>query len=381
MHFPLLTTMTVTRTIQATLLRYHTEIQQALRQTVQRHSANVFPNQARGNPLNAFYGQMEYHMGWVDRDFAPGNGQTGKLLRPTLLLLAYEAVGAEGLPERATYLRRALPAAVAIELTHNFTLIHDDIVDHDVERHHQPTLWSVWGSSHGINTGDGMFALARMSMWDMLAEGVTGEIATQMAAVMDRATLIIAEGQYLDLSFEQRLDISVAMYLDMISRKTAALMSCAAEMGAILGTRDETVIKHLRDFGFEIGVAFQIRDDVLGIWANAAETGKTSAGDIYRRKKSLPILYALEHADADDQHTLQQSYTQEAPMTQEQVTTVLEILTRTRSREYCFDFLNQRCAQARHVLHSIPHLANATTSQVIEDMEALIHFMEITTHI
>ncbi len=194
--------------------------------------------------------------------------------------------------------------------------------------------------------------------------------------MLDRATLTIAEGQYLDLSFEKREDISVAMYLDMIGRKTAALMSAAAEMGALLGTRENKTIASLRSFGFEIGVAFQVRDDVLGVWASTAELGKTPAGDIYRRKKSLPALHAFEHASQEDQQTLHRLYEQETPLTTEQVATVLEIFARTRTREYCLAYLSQRCAQARQALSEVPRLADPTAARALEDMEMLVHFVE-----
>lgn len=372
--------MTVTPGIQATLLRYQQEIQVALRQAVQRGSVNRLPTQA--SELLSFYGQMQYHLGWVDRSFSPVPLNSGKLLRPTLLLLAYEASGAWGLSEHAqddnAYLRRALPAAASIELTHNFSLIHDDIVDNDTERHHQPSLWTIWGSSQGINAGDGMFALARLALWDVLREGVEGEIAARLGAVLDRATLIIAEGQYLDLSFESREDISVAMYVDMISRKTAALMSCATEIGAMLGTRDSAAIESLSGFGFEIGVAFQVRDDVLGVWASMAELGKTSAGDIYRRKKSLPILHALEHADIQAQQTLRQLYQQETPLSEAEVASVLAIFEQTNTRAYCMDFLKQRCDRARQALNHVPRLENEVAARALEDLETLIHFVEST---
>jgi geranylgeranyl diphosphate synthase, type I len=372
--------MIITPSIQTTLVRYQTEIQQALRQAIQRHSINVLPTQKAD--LTPFYGQMQYHLGWVDSSLAPINGNTGKLLRPTLLLLAYEAAGAWGLTKQAdngfNYLRRALPAAAAIELIHNFTLIHDDIVDHDTERHHQPTLWAIWGSSQGINTGDGMFSLARLALWDVLDEGVESAIAVRLGATLDRTALVMAEGQYLDLSFEQRQNISVSMYVDMIARKTAALMSCAAEIGARLGTRETATIESLRDFGFEIGLAFQVRDDMLGIWASATETGKTSAGDIYRRKKSLPILHALERANEQDQHKLHQILTQENPISNEQVAEVLAIFERTHTRQYCLDFLIQQCAQAHHALNSVPRLDNTTTAQALHHMEMLVHFLEAT---
>lgn len=368
--------MTLTPTIQTTLGRYKAEIQQALHQAVQRHSINFLPTQ-QGADRTPFYGQMQYHLGWVDRTFVPVTRNTGKLLRPTLLLLAYEVAGAWGLSAQRDYLRRALPAAAALELIHNFSLIHDDIVDQDLERHHQPTVWSIWGSSQGINAGDGMFALARLAMWDILDEGVDGEIAARLGAVLDRACLIIAEGQYLDLSFEQRLDISVAQYVDMIARKTASLMSCAAEVGARLGTREQATIASLRDFGFEMGLAFQVRDDMLGVWADSTETGKVSAGDIYRRKKSLPVLQALEHASAEDQQRLRVLYAQKEALTSTQVATVLSIFARTGTHDYCLKFLHQQSIQARQAFESIPRLESPGSSQALDAMETLIRFVEV----
>jgi geranylgeranyl diphosphate synthase, type I len=375
--------MTVTSSIQETLQRYQNNIQQAMRHALQQGSLNLLPTQA--TDLTTFYGQMQYHLGWVDSHFSPVASHPGKLLRPTLLLLAYEAAGAWGLTDgqqtSTAYLRRALPAAAALELTHNFTLIHDDIVDGDTERRHRPTLWSVWDSSQGINAGDGMFALGRLSLWEVLQEGVEAEIAVRLAAVLDRATLVLAEGQFLDLSFEQRQDVSVAMYLDMISRKTAALLSCAAQMGALLGTRDPATIESLRRFGFEMGIAFQVRDDVLGIWASLTQLGKTSAGDIYRRKKSLPILHALEHANTHDQQTLHQVYQQIAPISEKEVEAVLAIFARVNTREYCMAFLSQQCTRARQALDKVPRLNNAAATRALEDMETLIHFVEATVQV
>lgn len=348
-----------------------------MRQALSRASINTLPTRAAD--LDPFYGQMQYHLGWVESDFSTVASNPGKLLRPTLLLLAYELAGAWGLSaDTPGYLCRALPAAAALELTHNFTLIHDDIVDGDTERHHRPTLWTIWGSAQGINTGDGLFALGRLALWDSLTVGVEDEVATRLAAALDRACLVIAEGQYLDLSFEQRLDISTAMYVDMISRKTAVLMGCATEMGALLGTRDAETIESLRNFGLEIGIAFQLRDDVLGVWATSAELGKTPAGDIYRRKKSLPILHALEHASPQDQHTLRELYKQETSLNEAQVATVLEILTRTDTRAYCLSFLSEQCARARLALNHIPCPGTADAARALEDMETLVHFVEKT---
>ena len=389
--------MTTTTALQVTLLRHQREIQEALRRAVM--NARVAALSSGASDLQAFYGQIEYHLGWVDTTFSPVSSNPGKLLRPTLLLLAYEASGARGLPTSTevfeshpcndasasthgqqgcteVYLSRALPAAAAVELTHNFTLIHDDIEDGDAERRHRSTLWKLWGIPQAINTGDGLFALARLTLWGVLDEGVEGAIAARLGAVLDHACLVLAEGQYLDISFEERQDIAVAAYVDMTSRKTAALMACAAEMGAILGTSDEEAIKRLRGFGHAMGVAFQVRDDLLGVWASTAESGKTPAGDVYRRKKSLPFLYALEHAHADDKRYLREVYQQEAALTSEQVEEILTIFERTQTKKYCRAFLAEQCRLASEALASVPRTNSPVSSRAIDDMQTLVHFVE-----
>ncbi len=366
--------------MQSTLQRYQQDIYTALRRAVHKVSdAGMRPEL---NALQAYYGQMQYHLGWVDKSFCPTQSNLGKLLRPTLLLLCYEAAGAWGLAISAShndsYLRRALPAAAAVELTHNFTLVHDDIEDGDAERRHRPTLWKIWGVPQAINAGDGMFALSRLTLWDVLGEGVEAAIAVRLGATLDHACLVLAEGQYLDISFEKRLDISAAMYVDMISRKTAALMRCAAEMGARLGTRDEETIDRLRSFGWAIGIAFQVRDDILGVWASTAESGKTPTGDIYRRKKSLPILYALAYATSDEQALLRAIYTQASLVTAEQVEQVLAAFARTNTKAYCHEFLAQQCKLAREALACVPCNGHPLCLRALSDLETLVRFVEET---
>src|SRR5947208_12445210 len=223
--------MSLTPSIQSTLQRYQPEILASLQSTIKRALLSSAIHEESN--LAPFYGQMQYHLGWVDSNFSPVSSNPGKQLRPILLLLAFEATAehthdAETEQHDSSHLRRALPAAASIELTHNFTLIHDDIEDGDNERRHRSTLWNVWGIPQAINTGDGMFALARYALWDVVDEGMDPAIAVQLGAVLDKACLVLAEGQYLDISFENRDDISVAMYVDMIGRKTATLMGCAA---------------------------------------------------------------------------------------------------------------------------------------------------------
>ena len=361
--------MALSTTIQSAFLRHQQRIDNALRQAL---------HAVQDEAAQPFYGQMQYHLGWVDTNFSPTQNNPGKLMRPSLLLFAYEAAGAWGLSTSGStdYLRRALPAAVSVELTHNFTLIHDDIEDGDVERRHRTTLWKQWGIPQAINTGDGLFALSRLSLWKVLDEGVEGDIAARLGASLDRACLILAEGQYLDISFEQRLDISVAMYIDMISRKTAALMRCATEMGAMLGTRDQHIIESLRSFGWAIGIAFQVRDDMLGVWASSETSGKTQAGDIYRRKKSLPVLHALEHASESDKNFLLSIYQQKDALTDAQVQDVLRIFEHTRTRDYCREFLTHQCQLAYEALEHVPQQGNSIAERALHDMKMLVRFVE-----
>jgi geranylgeranyl diphosphate synthase, type I len=370
--------MVLSSSIQSTLLRHQKLIHLALRSTLHKVA-----EESAVAELDAFYGQMQYHLGWVDTNLLPTHSNPGKLLRPTLLLLAYEAAGAWGLTHTTTdadnYLQRAIPAAVAVELIHNFTLIHDDIEDGDTERRHRPTLWNVWGIPQAINTGDGMFALARYALWGVLDQGVESAIAARLAAILDRSVLVVAEGQYLDISFETQQAISVAMYITMISRKTAALMSSAAEIGARLGTRDQATIESLRRFGEALGIAFQIRDDMLGVWATTAESGKTQAGDVYRRKKSLPVLHAMEHANEQELQVIHTIYNQETAVTEAQIAQVMAIFEHTQTQGYCRAFLKQQCQSAHAALTSVPQHNQALSTRAIEEMETIIQFVEEAT--
>jgi geranylgeranyl diphosphate synthase type I len=372
--------MVLSPTIQSTLLRYQQNIDRALRAALTKVA-----NRTNISHPEIFYGQMQYQMGWVDSTLTPAKSNPGKLLRPTLVLLAYEAAGAWGLAsdnlDDLSHLQRALPAASAVEFTHNFTLIHDDIEDGDTERRHRPTVWKVWGVPQAINTGDGLFSLARLALWDVLEQGVESNLAVRLASILDQASLLISEGQYLDISFETQPTISVAAYLNMISCKTAALMACATEMGALLGTRDQETIDRLRSFGETVGIAFQVRDDLLGVWASSAELGKTPAGDIYRRKKSLPILHAMEHASEQDKALLKSIYQQEGPITTQQVEAVLSIMEQTQTKAYCRSFLVEQCQRAYNALGNVPRTASPLALHALEAMGTVVQFLQETAHI
>jgi geranylgeranyl diphosphate synthase type I len=369
--------MTVFSTTQPALQRYRQEILQELHRAFLTQPASL-ATKVNAETLATIYWQMQYHLGWLDQQYRPVDGHPGKLLRPTLLLLSYELVQehtpAAHLQEFS--LRPALPAAASIELAHNFTLLHDDIEDGDVERRHRPTVWSVWGIPQAILIGDALFALARLHLWKVLEEGVAPAIVLDLAELFDLALLKLTEGQHLDLSFEQQQQVSLTDYEAMIGRKTACLMCCAMKMGARLGTCNQELIEGLASFGYALGLAFQIRDDMLGVWATEAELGKQPAGDIYRRKKSLPLLHAFQYARPEDRQMLEQIDAQAEPISQEQVQHVLAIFARTQTREYCQQLLGQQCQQARAALAQIAMAHNDLSERARTDLEALIDFVE-----
>jgi geranylgeranyl diphosphate synthase, type I len=259
-----------------------TEIQS----TIQEAMRSAFPNAERS--FADFYAMQEYHLGWLDSNLRPVASTPGKLLRPQLVLLACRAVGGD--------VARALPLAASIQLIHDFTLIHDDIEDYSETRRGRTTVWKQWGLAHGVNAGDGMFALAHLALHQLSDAGAPAAIVLELLKCFDQAILLICEGQYLDLSFEGKLLIGETDYLKMIGRKTAALFSAASGMGGMVGGADPENVLALFAFGHNLGLAFQIQDDILGIWGSARVTGKISAADLYRRKVSLPIIHALRHS-------------------------------------------------------------------------------------
>jgi len=234
------------------------------------------------------YGMLRYHMGWADETLAPQNYPAGKRLRPMLCLLACAEIGGDPV--------QALPAAAAIELLHNFSLIHDDIEDGDETRRHRPTLWKVWGVPQAINAGDALFTIAYAAIQRLARRGVSAQSTIDALALFTETCLALTEGQHLDIHFEERNDVTVAEYLRMIQGKTAALVGASVEIGALLGGATPAQQQAARHFGAASGLAFQIQDDILGIWGDPAVTGKAAGNDLLRRKKSLPILHTINHS-------------------------------------------------------------------------------------
>lgn len=292
----------------------------------------------------ALYEPMRYHLGWVDAAGHPITSSGGKGLRPTLCLLACQAVGG--------HWPHALPAAAAVELLHNFSLIHDDIEDRSPERRHRPALWKLWGTALALNAGDGMHALAYPTLLRLKEHGLPLSKLLEIAHILGETTLRLCEGQHLDLAYESRLDIGVADYLEMISGKSAALIACAMEMGALVGTEDLRVIPAFRSIGEQMGLTFQIRDDVLGIWGDEKATGKPRGADIRQRKKSLPVVYALEHAKGEARERLFAIYSQKR-ISAPDVREVMAILEGMECRGVADSMARQHCAQAAAELKAL----------------------------
>jgi geranylgeranyl diphosphate synthase, type I len=228
----------------------------------------------------------EYHLGWVDRDGQPTDAGGGKHVRAALVLLSAQAVGADE--------RVAIPGAVAMELTHNFSLLHDDVIDDDRERRHRLTVWATFGVGHAITTGD---ALAILALQTLLDGG--GRHAREAASVLTAATARMIAGETADIELETRDDVSLVDAMAMSGGKTGALLECAASLGAVLAGAPAPQVERLAEYGYQLGLAFQAVDDVLGIWGDPEVTGKPVWSDLRQSKKTIPIVAALAHADGD----------------------------------------------------------------------------------
>jgi geranylgeranyl diphosphate synthase type I len=244
-------------------------------------------------------GMARYHLGYAGPDLLPvdpGRIDQGKRIRPTVALLAAAAAGGDP--------RVAAPVGAALELLHNFTLIHDDVQDESPTRRHRPTVWSVWGIGQAINAGDAVFAAAHLPFFQLPTLGVPAELTLRLLGAFDRMTIAIVEGQTLDLGFEGRADVQPDAYLEMIAGKTAAIVRYAAWAGALLGGASEDAAERWADFGLALGLGFQIQDDLLGIWGDPRETGKAAADDIRRRKQSFPILVLRQRLGPEEREDL-----------------------------------------------------------------------------
>ncbi|HMQ29314.1 MAG TPA: polyprenyl synthetase family protein [Chloroflexaceae bacterium] len=325
---------------------------------IQRAMRAVFP--AAEARVAGFYQMQEYHLGWRDQALAPTESDPGKLIRPQLVLLACQAAGGDP--------AQAVPLAAGVQLLHDFTLIHDDIEDNSDTRRGRATLWSLWGLAQGINAGDGMFVLAHLAIHRLGEAGVPAERALAVLRRFDEVILQVCEGQYLDIGFEGALGITPDDYLAMIGRKTATLIAGSCELGAMVAGAPPATAAALAEFGMSVGLAFQIEDDILGVWGDPEVTGKPRAADLYRRKLSLPVVHALAASPARAE--LARVYGG-GEMDDAAVATALAALDAAGSRAYCAEAAAGHHAAAFAALDRVPTAGNTAAEAARLRLRAL----------
>jgi geranylgeranyl diphosphate synthase type I len=245
-----------------------------------------------------------------------------------------------------------MPAAIALELLHNFSLVHDDIEDNSAIRRGRPAVWKVWGVPQAINVGDGLFAVTHWILGGLVDQGVPPALALEAIRAFNGACVALTEGQFLDISFEERVDVTLDEYLQMIRGKTAALISVACQLGALIAGAPSEMVAHYARFGEYLGLAFQIQDDWLGVWGKEAITGKPVGDDIRERKKNYPVVYALEHLAASGDSRLADLY-QKEHINESSVREILHVLEQMDAET--------RTLEVAHTYHQQALEALATT--------------------
>ncbi|MGH3693032.1 MAG: family 2 encapsulin nanocompartment cargo protein polyprenyl transferase [Pseudonocardiaceae bacterium] len=294
-----------------------------------------------------------YHFGWWNEHGYPEQVNGGKAIRPTLVLLSAQAVGGTA--------AAALPAATAVELVHNFSLVHDDVMDGDLTRRHRRTAWSVFGVNKAILLGDALLALAL----EVLA-GSGHPAAMEGTRMLSAAVQDLVEGQCADLAFEQRVQVEPSECVRMAELKTATLMACACAVGACFGGGDPERVGQLRRFGAHLGLAFQHVDDLLGIWGDPATTGKPVHSDLRSRKKSLPVVAALA-SDTSAGRELSELFHRETPLSTTELTHAAQLIEIAGGRAWSQSQVDDLLAQA---LSQLP-AASSGTARAIGELGAL----------
>ena len=306
------------------------------------------------------FGMMRYHMSWEDQEGGALSRDEGKRLRPLLCLLACEALGGD--------YERALPAAAAVELVHNFSLVHDDIQDGSPTRSNRPAVWWLWGASQAINAGDAFYALGRLAIFKLHERGLPYEKVLKAAQLLDEACLQLCEGQYLDIQFQSEFDTSMESYLRMVEGKTGALFRCALQCGALVASDAEPVIEAVGNAGMKLGYAFQIRNDWTNLWG-AASNEQERASDLHNRKKSFPIVHALHKAQGKEKTELV-SYLQRLRLQDEEVAKLISLLEAMDIKEESLQIAN------RYQLEAIAALEQTGfASPTLERLKAFAGFV------
>ncbi len=263
------------------------------------------------------YHMMSYHLGWVDSlANTISNGGKPRVLA-TLCLISNDAAGGD--------VQKALPAAISMEMVYNSYLIHNDLQDGVPQRDGRDTVWWLWGPAQAINTGDGMHALARQTLFRLKSIGLSDETVFRAVHLLDQSSLKLCEGQFLDISYQERLDVTVDSYLKMIDDRTASLMSCAFKLGPLTALAEDSTIEAFGLFGAKLGMAYQVQKDIKAHWGDDSERSSLSGG-VLSKKKTLPVVYGMEKANVRDKRRLGEVYFKRVlePKDLETIATVLE---------------------------------------------------------
>ena len=288
------------------------------------------------------YNMLLYQLGWLDDQGAPVSSLPGELLHPYLCMLSCESLLGEYKP--------ALPAAAAVELAHNFSLIHEDVQSGSPNRGLRPTLWWLWGPGQAINAGDGMHALARLTLMRLQDRGLPVTRVLKSMQLFDRSCLIMCEGQHMDLAFQEKLDVGVDSYLKMAATKTGALIACAMGLGALAATEDAGVVNAFKEFGKNLGVAYQIKDDIRDIWGTSE--GEISSGSVLIKKKLFPIVHTLENANPSTKRELGTIYFKRV-LEPHDVKQVTEILNAQSALAHAEKSVGDHCRKALDCLPEV----------------------------
>jgi geranylgeranyl diphosphate synthase, type I len=316
-------------------------------------------SQKVGSSQSALLTEMvQYHLG-----LRKSGDRPGKRLRANIALLTCEAFG-----------RRyadALWAAIAVELVHNFSLVFDDVQDHDELRRGRPSVWKVWGAGQAINAGAALEALVTRAVVDLLPPRDSDRTRPALA-LLSETMLALCRGQVLDLEFEQRVDVAVDEYLEMIGLKTGALFECAARLGGIAAGVGDAALDRAGKFGHHLGLAFQVIDDVLGVWGSSSQTGKPLGSDLKNGKKTLPTLVALKTGAAGNRRVLRSLLTR-AKFSAAEMETARAIITQSGAQAICRRQATEHLAEARLQLFGMtdrPNWAVRALAEMVTTLES-----------
>ena len=286
------------------------------------------------------YFSHKYFLGWIDEN-GKKSQSFGKAFRPSIMMLVNESVGGEK--------NNVLPLAMSIELFHNFSLIHDDIEDRDEIRRNRKTVWKIWGESKGIISGNSMHALASKSI--NLLPNKLDHKKIFLRKLISRTCLSVIEGQFLDISYENEFEINVENYLDMIQKKTGALIETSAILGSSLEKTSKKNISNFSLLGKLFGQIFQIKDDYLGIWGDK-ELGKPVGSDILKKKKSLPILHLIQSAEKDDKRIIENIFLSEN-INEHSKDLILKLMEKYKVEFYCKDILKSKFNECNRTIRNL----------------------------